>query len=77
MNKNRIRKIKHVIAKIIRTIGYLVAGAIGIFFLVLLVLVILSNPLKALLVSIGYIVSFVLIGLTYFGFTALLDWLEK
>ena len=71
------KKIKHVIAKIIRGIGYLVVGAIGIFFLVLLVLVILSNPLKALLVSIGYIISFVLIGLTYFGVTTLLGWLEK
>ena len=71
------RKIKHVIAKIIRTIGYLVVGAFSLFFLSVLFLIILSNPLKALLVSIGYIVSFVLIGLTYFGVTALLDWLDK
>ena len=71
------KKIKHIIAKIIRAICYLIVGALCACFLVLFILWVLSDPLKALLIPVGYIVLLVLAGLIYFGITALLDWLDK
>lgn len=71
------RKIKHIIAKIIRVIGYLVVGAIYASFLAIFVLWVMLDPLQVLLGLIGYIVLIIFVTLTYYGFVALLDWLEK